>query len=376
MKKQNTIYIAIVVILAASLACNVGGTAPATESGQEPTDTAGQASSAATTAPVQETNGVDGPPGPETIDLTNPALYIIPGAPAFIYKRAVIFTGVDTAGAAKEYSDIGLVEVQTQPQITQHFLVGDLDGPEWSDTVIIGDQMTSAQMFSVNGATPQLFCNTSPTSEINGPSMLEYTLESIVKFQVGLTGQATRVESGIEVNGFVTDKYELSSENFVKDSGEGSGEVGSAFVYVARDGGFITLFEAQGQDKIDSFGFDPNQFTEVTSAFNFIPVEDGSLEIANPAACTDPAGSAGEFPVMDGATNLSTSAGQVSYQIEKPRSEVADFYRAEMPKEGWVLTKEGTLIGISLVFTKDGKNVEVTVASNSDTSSFVAITEK
>jgi len=55
---------------------------------------------------------------------------------------------------------------------------------------------------------------------------------------------------------------------------------------------------------------------------------------------------------------------------------VADFYRAEMPKRGWALTKEGTLIGISLVFTKDGKNVEVTVASNSDTSSFVAITEK
>ena len=79
---------------------------------------------------------------------------------------------------------------------------------------------------------------------------------------------------------------------------------------------------------------------------------------------------------MDGATNLSTSSGQVSYQIEKPRSEVADFYRAEMPNRGWTLTTEGTLIGITLVFTKDGKNVEVTVASNSDTSAFVTITEK
>lgn len=273
MKKQNSIYIALVILLTASLACGVGGTAPSTEGGQ--TDPV------ATTGPVQEAGGNDPSAGPETIDLTTPALYIIPGAPAFIYKRAVIFTGVDTTGAAKEYSDIGLVEVQTQPQIAQHFLVGDLDGPEWSDTVIIGDQMTSAQMFSVNGAAPQLFCNTSLTSEINGPSMLEYTLETIAKFKEGLTGQATRVESGIEVNGFITDKYELSSENI----GEDSGETGSAFVYVARDGGFITLYEAQGRDKLDFFGFDPNQFADVSIAYNFIPVEDGSLDIVVPAAC-------------------------------------------------------------------------------------------
>jgi hypothetical protein len=285
MKKQNSIYIALAIILLASLACNIGGTAPATEGGQEPAAGAGEANPVSTTGPAQEAGGNDPSAGPETIDLTTPALYINPGAPAFIYKRAVIFTGVDTTGAAKEYSDTGLVEVQSQPQITQHFLVGDLDSPEWSDTVIIGDQMTSAQMFSVNGAPPQLFCNTSLTSEINGPSMLVYTLETIAKFKEGLTGQATRVESGIEVNGFVTDKYELSGENFVNGSGEGSGERSGAFVYVARDGGFITLYEEQARDKIDFFGFDPNQFADVSIAYNFIPVEDGSLNIVIPAAC-------------------------------------------------------------------------------------------
>ena len=36
MKKQNSIYIALVILLLASLACNIGGTAPATESGQDP----------------------------------------------------------------------------------------------------------------------------------------------------------------------------------------------------------------------------------------------------------------------------------------------------------------------------------------------------
>jgi len=359
MKKQNSIYIALAIILTASLACNIGGTAPATEVGQEPATAAEQTNPVATTDPAQEAVAIDGPAGPETIDLTNPALYIVPSAPAFTFDMTIKYNGVDTTGAAKEVTSIiGSAEVQTQPQIAQRFL--SFSGA--FETVIIGDQM-----YVVIQGVPG--CQTSLASEIQGPSMLE----SMFKLQEEITGQAPRVESGIEVNGYVTDKYELSSENIVVVPGE----LVSAFVYVARDGGFITLYETQGrEEKATAPGFDPNQFADITTASNYILVEDGSLDIAIPAACDKEAGLTGEFPVMDGATNLSTSPGQVSYQIEKPRSEVADFYRAEMPKRGWALTKEGTLIGISLVFTKDGKNVEVTVASNSDTSSFVAITEK
>ena len=267
MKKQNSIYFALVIILTASLACSVGGTAPSTGGGQS--------DPVATTAPAQEAGGNDPSAGPETIDLTNPALYIVPSAPAFTFDMTIKYKGVDTTGAAKELSQIvGSAEVQTQPQIAQRFFAG--GGDEYSDTVILGDQMTSAQMFSVNGAAPQLFCNTSLASEMQGPSMLE----SMFKLQDLITGQAPRVESGIEVNGFVTDKYELSGENLVGDA-----KPTSAFAYVARDGGFITLFESQGREKLDSLGFDPNQFTDVTSAFNFIPVEDGSLDIAVPAEC-------------------------------------------------------------------------------------------
>ncbi len=70
---------------------------------------------------------------------------------------------------------------------------------------------------------------------------------------------------------------------------------------------------------------------------------------------------------MDGATNLNKSPEFVTYQIEKPRSEVADFYRAEMPSRGWALTEDTTVERVetasgstgpvvTLVFTKDGKN--------------------
>lgn len=287
MKKRNSVYIALAIILLASLACNVGSTAPATGSGQAPTAGNEQTNPAATAVPTQETGGNDPSAGPETIDLTNPALYIVPSAPAFIFKTTTKYTGVDATGVAKEVSEIGSAEVQTQPQIEQHFLFS-LEGymaPAGttgsvnilsSDTVVIGDQITSAQMVSVNAGTPKLFCHTAPTSSVRGPSMLE----SQFKLQVLITGQAPRVESGIEVNGYVTDKYELSSKNFVGDA-----KGVSAFVYVARDGGFITLFEMKSQQNETRYGFDPNQVTEVSLTYNYTLVDDGSLDIAVPAEC-------------------------------------------------------------------------------------------
>jgi hypothetical protein len=286
MKKRSSIFLALAIILMTSIACTIGGTALSTEVAKEPTAGSEPATSVATTVPSQEA-GNDPSAGPETVDLTNPALYIVPSAPAFKFESTIKYTGVDTTGTAKEVSEIGLVEVQTQPQITQRFLSsldGYMDSPGTkgsinilsSDTVIIGDQMTSAQMVSVEGGAPKLFCNTTLVSEIQGPGLLE----SMIKLQDMITGQATRVESGVEVNGYVTDKYSLSSDNLRE--GDGSA---SAFVYVARDGGFITRFELQFQSNENRFGFDPNQFTDTHFEYNYNLVEDGSLDIVIPAEC-------------------------------------------------------------------------------------------
>src|SRR3972149_1422464 len=257
MKKQNSIYIALVIILTASAACSVGGTAPSTEGGQT--------NPVATTVPAQEAGGNDGSAGPETIDLTNPALYIIPNSPAYKFESTTKYTGVDTTGGTKEVSLLMTEETQSLPQNSRHFIVEVIGGEGSAETVVIGDQV-----YTVFQGT----CYPSPLSSVEVPA------RDWPKLQDEITGQAPRVESGIEVNGYVTDKYELSSENLVGDR-----ELISAFVYVARDGGFITLYETQNQEKMKGYGFDPNQFTDISLAYNYIPVEDGSLIIAIPAEC-------------------------------------------------------------------------------------------
>jgi hypothetical protein len=349
MKKQYTIYFALAVILIAGQACSVGGTAPSTQGGQETVTTDEQTTPVATTVPSQAV-AIDGPPGPETIDLTSPALYVQPNAPAYRFESTIQYAGVDTTGVAKEVTSFMAFEAQTQPQPAQRFVLDNGFGE--SETIAIDDQVFMVVLAE---------CSAFPDA---GSQDLSAFMPDL---QEEITGQAPRVETGIEVNGFVTDKYELSSENLVTDD-----ELISASVYVARNSGYIALFELQGRTKTDSQGLDPNQLADFTRADKYIPGEAGSLSIAIPAGCQDQAGLAGEFPVMDGALASSTAPEVVFYQIEKPAAEVADFYRAEMPNRGWALT-EDTIVErvetesgstgpvVTLVFTKDGKNFMVKV---------------
>ena len=184
MKKRSSIFLALAIILMTSMACSVGGAAVSTEVVKEPTPGSEQTSPAATTVPSQEAGGNDPSAGPETIDLTNSALYIHPNAPAYTFATTTKYTGVDKAGVAKEVSEIGSAgsKLSLKPHNAFYFRwEGYVDSPGTtgsvnilsSDTVILGDQMTSAQMVSVNGETPKLVCNTGLASEVQGPSLLE-----------------------------------------------------------------------------------------------------------------------------------------------------------------------------------------------------------
>jgi hypothetical protein len=344
MKKQYSLYFALIIILIASQACSAGGATPSATTDE-------QTSPLAATISAQESGSIDGPPGPETIDLTSSALYIQSSAPEYRFESTIHYSGLDTTGVAKEVTALMALEVQTQPQPAQRLV---LDyGTGSSETTAIDDGV----FMVISGE-----CSAFPDA---GPQDQSAFMPNL---QQAITGQAPRVESGIEVNGFVTDKYELSSENLVTDD-----ELISAFVYVARSSGFITLFELQGRTKTDLLTMtdlqwlDPNQMADFTRTDNYIPMEDGSLNIAIPASCENQAGLVDEFPVMDGAIASSTGPEFLFYQIEKPAAEVADFYRAEMPNRGWELTEDTTIDRVetasgstgpvvTLVFTKDGKN--------------------
>lgn len=269
MKNKIAFSIVLIFILLTIQACSVGSGVQPTKVIQEATLAEEQTASAATSIPTQAATEISDSGGPGMIDLSSPELYLIPSAPAYTFDVTMKYVGVDPTGSLKEVTLAMSEGTQSLPQIARHFLVVVTGGEGSAETVIIGDQG-----YSVFQGTCYPFSASSTEGQNASAGMP--VLQELIK------GQANRVDSGIEINGYITDKYELTSENMVETD-----ELISSFVYVARDGGFITLFEAQVKTKIDYQGFDPNQFTDFSIAYNYLPVVDGSLVIAIPSACAN-----------------------------------------------------------------------------------------
>jgi hypothetical protein len=269
MKKRFLLLITMVIILVIIQACSAGPGAQPTIVEQQVTLAGEPTNSTDAPTPSQEADAVGIPEGPETIDLTNSVLYVPSSTPAYTFDVVMNFSGVTSTGTAKEVT-LSMGEMtQTLPQKGKRFLVVVTGGEGSAETVIVGDQGYSVFL----GTCSQFSATSSEGQNASG---------GMPKLQDLFTGQALRVDTGIEVNGLITDKYELTGENMLEKD-----ELVSAFVYVARVGGFITLFEAQTRTKTDYQGFDPNQLTDLNIAHNYIPVEDGSLVITIPTICAN-----------------------------------------------------------------------------------------
>ena len=215
MKNKYLIFVALVIILTTLQACSVGTATPTTIVTQNPTQAIEKTSLAITPIATQAATTVEGPIGPETIDLTNPALYLTSNALAYTFDTKMRFSGKDVTGAEKEVTLSMTEGTQSLPQKTQHFVVVVTGGEGSAETVIIGDLGYSV----FQGA-----CYPFSASSKEGQD----ASEGMPKLQNEITGQARRVSTGIEVNGFIADKYELTNENMVAQD-----ELISAFVYVA-----------------------------------------------------------------------------------------------------------------------------------------------
>lgn len=269
MKIKYSTLIAVVIILTSIQACSTGNNVQPTKIEPEATLAEEQNSPTITSTLVQDTPAEDSLAGPDTIDLQNSALYITTSSKSYKFNATMDFSGVDENGAIKDVTLSMTEETQTIPQNEIHYLVEVIGGEGSAETVILGDEGFSVFLG---------ICNTFSASSSVGQSVSE----GMPKLQEMITGQAKLVESGIEVNGFVTDKYKLASENMIEDD-----EVISAYVFVTRDGGFITQFEIQGRAKTDYQGFDSNQVTDVSTSYTYTPVEDGTLDINIPSGCNN-----------------------------------------------------------------------------------------
>ena len=360
MKKQVifTVIFLLTTTLACSLVSSLGGDAGDSSDAQEPSSAPGAESDSSS---EHQESGI----GPEMLDLSAKSLYLSGKYPAYKMSMNMQYEGVDTAGSPKVFNLDFYVENQEDPK-AQRIVIGEGEQAEGIEMVVLGDQVMSV--------FPGFGCSVFPASSMEG----ENPEENIPDLSELLTGQAKLAETGVDVDGVMTDRYELTSENMTDSGVAGVPKVSEGYLFVARDGGHIVRLEMSGIANTEENGFDPNTETQVFLQYTFIPVENGSLVISPPADCADQVSGISEYPVMDGASEISAIQGMVFYTVDNTMQEVLNFYKGEMEEQGYELTQENGGSDISLAtleFTKDGTTVQVTAIQNGDTVS-VTVNEK
>lgn len=83
-----------------------------------------------------------------------------------------------------------------------------------------------------------------------------------------------------------------------------------------------------------------------------------------------------DIPLMPDASDITAVGNEVTYKTASPVKDVAEFYKAEMPKNGWTpddLVAIVTEFAASLVYHKGGDTATIAVAPGGDGGSRVTI---
>lgn len=190
-----------------------------------------------------------------------------------------------------------------------------------------------------------------------------------------LKGEAPRVESGVLINGVLTDRYEITMDNIDTLDGAGSDvtslEEGSLYISQA-DGSLIRLL-MRGRGTSALLTNDTTAEGDIHYQMDFTPTAD-VFNIQPPDDCQD----SGDFPypLPPDATNVTVITGLFSFNTQMTFDDLIDFYKTEMGALGYSVTQEilyapsGTL-----TFTSATESVTLIIAPGpTGTGSSVLIT--
>lgn len=213
----------------------------------------------------------------------------------------------------------------------------------------------------------------SVTSDQEQPSLLEgmFTPEDLLKDTCGWKKQRDTELNGVKVHHWTMDRSAMEkcmTAEAMSDLGGVTDAQGD--LYVAVDGNYVAKFSLffAGKDlKISFEGGDESldegrwdfsyEMTDVNRPFTLeIPPE----ALASGAMPED-------IPVPDDAEEVNYVMGMISFKSAKSPQEVADFYKAEMPKKGWTESNVTELETMYLLeYSQDGRTASLMISTDEE----------
>ena len=188
-----------------------------------------------------------------------------------------------------------------------------------------------------------------------------------------------------EVNGISTWHYTFDETDV--DDAEFELEEANGEIWVAREGGYPVKLVLEATGAATNTNAEDQLFTSGTLKMNYELVDvnaDFTIEVPEEALSAEGLGDAFgavdpaeiEWPIMADATVDFAMEGLVSYTVQGSIADVVEFYRAEMPAQGWtsqadseVITEESAL----MTFTRDDTELSLIVSKEADGSLSVVL---
>lgn len=191
---------------------------------------------------------------------------------------------------------------------------------------------------------------------------------------------AELAEQGVEVNGFITDRYTFKEK---VESPQVQAEI-SGEVWVARGSNIIVRHRGESVGKMlaaaiaaasEESGATPSanmmQDARIAWEYDIAPIED-DFEVEIPEACLK----GGDLPMPPGIKNTMRAGGMTSFDVEAPAADIVTFYKDAMKQAGWTLAEETSYGDTAIMkFEKDGQTVLVQVTKGQDVTSVIVLAE-
>lgn len=203
---------------------------------------------------------------------------------------------------------------------------------------------------------------------------------------IKLPDNAQRSSLPEEVNGISTwhytfDEADVDDENFTLDEAKGE-------IWVAREGGYPVklVIEASGtstnpelEDQLFSSGTInmTYELLDVNADFTIeVPEEALSAESFEGSLFDSTDTSEIDLPIMEDAEVEFALEGLVSYTIQGNIADVVEFYKAELPQQGWSLQADSEVVSEEtalMTFTKEDEELSLVVSKEEDGSLSVVL---
>ncbi len=173
-------------------------------------------------------------------------------------------------------------------------------------------------------------------------------------------------KSGELMNGVLTNRYSFKRAGFYF----GAADKIQGKYWMAADGNYVVRLTAEATGSGGFFGI--KVIGQSILEYNLTDINT-DFEISLPDDCESQKPPE-DIPLPDGAANLESYADLITYQTEMTQAEAVDFYRGQMPPNGWTAGEETTVDKmVIMLFTKESRRITITVSVDESGSTSVLI---